>query len=173
MATVLDKPVSVASFSEKLLRLFLEYPADKITQKAYDAAILCVEDTVGVSLAAQWLGVGTSGATVALQGGPDDSVVWGSGRAGNRVDAALANGMLSHALDFDDTHPAAIMHSSAVNVPVALALAEAKKLSIGEMLSALVLGYEISARLGRLGPGPFQDHGFQSTSVLGTFASVF
>jgi 2-methylcitrate dehydratase PrpD len=173
MATVLDKPVSVASFSEKLLRLFLDYPAEKITQKAYDAAILCVEDTVGVSLAAQWLGVGTSGATVALEGGPDESVVWGSGRGGNRVDAALANGMLSHALDFDDTHPAAIMHSSAVNVPAALALAEAKKLSIEEMLSALVLGYEISARLGRLGPGPFQDHGFQSTSVLGTFASVF
>lgn len=173
MATVIDKPVSVVSFSESLLRLFLDYPAEQITQKAYDAALLCIEDTIGVSLAAAWMGVGTAGATVALEGLPDESAVWGSGRGGNRVDAALANGMLSHALDFDDTHPAAIMHSSAVNVPVALAIAEAKKISIQEMLAALVLGYEISARLGRLGPGPFQDHGFQSTSVLGTFASVF
>ena len=173
MATVIDRPVSTVSFSESLLRLFLEYPAERITHKAYEAAILCIEDTIGVALAAAWLGVGTSGATVALEGGPDESAVWGSGRGGNRVDAALANGMLAHALDFDDTHPAAIMHASAVNVPVALAIAEARNLSIREMLAALVLGYEISARLGRLGPGPFQDHGFQSTSVLGTFASVF
>ena len=173
MATVIDRPVSTVSFSESLLRLFLEYPEEKITQKAYDAAILCIEDTIGVALAAAWLGVGTSGATVALDGGPDESAVWGSARGGNRVDAALANGMLAHALDFDDTHPAAIMHASAVNVPVALAIAEARNISIREMLAALVLSYEISARLGRLGPGPFQDHGFQSTSVLGTFASVF
>jgi 2-methylcitrate dehydratase PrpD len=173
MATVIDQPVSVGSFSEALLRLFLNYPTEKITQRAYDAAILCIEDTVGVALAAAWLGVGTSGATLALQGASDESTVWGSGRGGNCVDAALANGMLAHALDFDDTHPAAIMHASAVNVPTALAIAEARKIPMDEMLAALVLGYEISARLGRLGPGPFQDNGFQSTSVLGTFAAVF
>jgi 2-methylcitrate dehydratase PrpD len=37
-------------------------------------------------------------------------------------------------------------------------------------LAAAVVGYEVAAHLGRLAPGAFQQHGFQSTGVLGTFA---
>ncbi len=163
-----------ASFSERLLALFLDYPADRISQSSIRAVQLCMKDTIGVALAGAAFGVGTSGVRVAAEaGGPAESIVWGSGFAASRLDAALANGMLAHALDFDDTHPAAIMHSSAVNIPVALALGEAIRAPASEILSAAILGYEISARLGRLGAGPFQDHGFQSTAVLGVFASTF
>lgn len=162
------------SFSERLLTLFLDYPADRIPASALRALQLCLKDTVGVALAGAALGVGIAGLRVALEtGGPDQATLWGAGAGAGPLDAALANGMLAHALDFDDTHPAAIMHASAVNIPVALAVGEATKASAAEILSAAVLGYEISARLGRLGAGPFQDHGFQSTAVLGVFASTF
>jgi hypothetical protein len=70
-------------------------------------------------------------------------------------------------------HPrAAIMHSSSVIVPAALALGESLKAPGREILAALVVGYQIAARLGRLAPGPFQDNGFQATSVLGVFAAT-
>ena len=39
--------------------------------------------------------------------------------------AALANGMLCHGLDFDDTHEASIAHVATVVVPASLAAAEA------------------------------------------------
>ena len=163
-----------ASFSERLLALFLDYPAERIPQSAVRAVQLCMKDTIGVALAGGAFGVGTSGLRVAAEaGGPAESTVWGGGFSASRVDAALANGMLAHALDFDDTHPAAIMHSSTVNIPVALAIGEAIKAPASEILSAAILGSEVSARLGRLGAGPFQDHGFQSTAVLGVFASTF
>src|SRR4051794_31652175 len=53
------------------------------------------------------------------------ATIWGS--AGVRTDAAvaaLANGALVNAADFDDTHKRALLHTGSVVVPVALALAE-------------------------------------------------
>lgn len=174
MTVTLESRVTLPSFSERLLELFFEYPADRITESARKAVLLCIEDTLGVSLAASALRVGTAGVTVALEdGGAGEAAIWGTSSGARAVDACLANGMLAHALDYDDTHPAAIMHASAANIPVALAIGEATGACASDILSAAILGYEISARLGRLGPGPFQDHGFQSTAVLGTFAATF
>jgi 2-methylcitrate dehydratase PrpD len=144
-----------------------------IPERIYARTVLCIKDTVGVALAARTLGVGTAASQVALgSGDAERASVWGSGRGASAEDAAFANGTLAHALDFDDTHAAAIMHSSAVIVPAALALGEAQKLSGREIVAALVVGYQVAARLGRLAPGPFQDNGFQATSVLGTFAAT-
>lgn len=164
--------MTAASFTERLVGLLLDHPAGCIPAPATAATLRCIEDTIGVGIAAAALGVGTAGARVAAEtAGP--AAIWGSGRRSVVAAAALANGMLAHGLDFDDTHPAAIMHASAVNVPVALALGQQLGTPPGELLAALTLSYEVSARLGRLGPGPFQDHGFQSTAVLGIFAAVF
>lgn len=174
MSAALNAVDARPSFSERLISLFLEYPAERIPASAYRSVVLCIEDTIGVALAAAAAGIGTAGVTVALEaGGVDEAAVWSSGKGASRTDAALANGMLAHALDFDDTHPAAIMHASSVNIPVALAVGEATHAPAREILAAAVLGYEVSARLGRLGPGPFQDRGFQSTAVLGIFAAAF
>ena len=57
------------------------------------------------------------------------AAVWGGG--GAQADAslaALANGILANAADFDDTHKRALLHTGSVIVPPALALAEALKL---------------------------------------------
>ncbi len=164
--------MTAPSFSERLVGLLFDHPASRIPPAATAATLGCVVDTLGVGIAAAALDVGTAGARVAARtAGP--AAIWGIGGLADPTAAALANGMLAHGLDFDDTHPAAIMHASAVNVPVALALGQELGTPPAEMLAALTLGYEVSARLGRLGPGPFQDHGFQSTAVLGIFAAVF
>jgi len=164
--------MTAPSFSERLVGLLFDHPASRIPAPATAATLGCIVDTLGVGIAAAALDVGTAGARVAARtAGP--AAIWGRATRSDPTAAALANGMLAHGLDFDDTHPAAIMHASAVNVPVALALGQELGTPPAEMLAALTLGYEVSARLGRLGPGPFQDHGFQSTAVLGIFAAVF
>jgi 2-methylcitrate dehydratase PrpD len=170
--SLLTTTKSEGSFTEQLVDLLFRFPAERVPDRAVQAALRCVEDTIGVSIAAAGLGTATAGATIAPEG-DGAATLWGFGRRSSASAAALANGMLAHGLDFDDTHPAAIMHASAVNVPVALAIGEELKTPPSELLAALVLSYEISARLGRLGPGPFQDRGFQSTAVLGVFAATF
>jgi 2-methylcitrate dehydratase PrpD len=164
---------SEGSFTERLVDLLLGFPAARVSDSAVQAALRCMEDTIGVSIASAAVGTATAGARIASEYSDGAATLWGFGTRSSAPSAALANGMLAHGMDFDDTHPAAIMHASAVNVPVAIALGEELKTSPPELLAALVLSYEVSARLGRLGPGPFQDHGFQSTAVLGVFAATF
>src|SRR4029079_1633402 len=67
--------------------------------------------------------------------------------------AALANGAAAHALDFDDNHDPARVHSYAVILPAALAAAEARG-GVGgrDLLAALAPGVEWQARLGLAAP---------------------
>ena len=161
------------TLAERLVNEWLHLETRSIPESVLARTTMCVKDTLGVAIAARTLGVGVAASQVALDaGGPEKSTVWGAARGATPEDAAFANGMLAHALDFDDTHAAAIMHSSCMVVPSALALGEALRVPGRELLTAMVIGYQVAARLGRLAPGPFQDHGFQATSVLGTFAST-
>src|SRR4029079_11770023 len=63
------------------------------------------------------------------------------------VNAALANGMFGHADETDDTHPPSLTHPGTSVVPAALAIGEAQRLSGAQVLRAIVLGYDICARL--------------------------
>jgi 2-methylcitrate dehydratase PrpD len=169
-----EKLAIPTTLAARLVENWLSLETAGIPDKVLARTATCVKDTLGVALAARALGTGVAASQVALEaGGREQSTVWGSGRAASPEDAAFANGMLAHALDFDDTHAAAIMHSSCMVVPTALALGEALDVPGRELLTAMVIGYQVAARLGRLAPGPFQDNGFQATSVLGTFASTF
>jgi 2-methylcitrate dehydratase PrpD len=163
---------AAGTISQELVGRWLDLPADGISAPAMTRAALCLKDTIGIALAAVALDIGTAGTRLA-QAGVGSASMWGSGRQSTVTDAAFANGMLAHAMDYDDLHPAGIMHSSAIVVPTAVALAEQHDLSGTEMLAAVVLGHEVAARLGRLAPGDFQKNGFQSTAVLGVFASAF
>lgn len=67
--------------------------------------------------------------------------------------AALANGTAAHVLDFDDIHDAARVHSFAVLLPAALAVAEDRGgVSGRDFLLALAIGAELNARLGLAAP---------------------
>lgn len=87
-------------------------------------------------------------------------------------DAALANGYLMHGLDFDDTHPGAIVHPTVACLPTALAIGESLDASWGEVLSAYAAGMETAIRLGRAVKGGFHHVGFHATGVLSHFSSA-
>lgn len=103
------------------------------------------------------------------QGGAAESSVWVHGGRIPATQAALVNGMMAAALDFDSVHDEATVHSDIVVVPAVLALAERQKLSGKEFLAAYVAGDEMLVRLGlaiKTHPGWFY------TSVLGGFAAA-
>lgn len=62
--------------------------------------------------------------------------------------AAMINGSSSHSLDFDDLHNASIIHLATVVIPPVFAIAEKEGKSGKEVLTAVVAGYEVGARVG-------------------------
>jgi 2-methylcitrate dehydratase PrpD len=80
-------------------------------------------------------------------GGNREATVVASKFVTSAVDAALANGMLAHADETDDSHPSSGVHPGCGIVPAALAMAERYKRSGAELLRAVALGYDVSARL--------------------------
>ncbi|WP_299686817.1 MmgE/PrpD family protein [uncultured Tateyamaria sp.] len=94
------------------------------------------------------------------------------GRTSDAADAALVNGTLSHALDYDDTHFAHIGHPSVVVVSAALAIAEARGVSMSAMIDAALVGAEASVAVGLwLGRGHYQV-GYHQTATAGTFGAT-
>ena len=85
--------------------------------------------------------------------------------------AALANGAAAHALDYDDIHDAARVHSTCVVLPALLAAAEdAGPVSGRDFLLALAVGAELHARLG-LACYRSLAAGWHPTTVFGALAA--
>jgi 2-methylcitrate dehydratase PrpD len=105
-------------------------------------------------------------------GGAGDCTVLGRRERLPVRDAALANGILIHGLDFDDTHLASIVHATAASLPTALSLAEALDLHGRELLTAYVAGMEVAIRLGAAAKGGFHHTGFHATGIVSHFSAA-
>ncbi|HEX8969518.1 MAG TPA: MmgE/PrpD family protein [Chloroflexota bacterium] len=141
---------------------------------------LRVLDTLGICLASTAYGLGDGVASlVECWGGKPEAAVIG-GAAGQKYpapQAALVNGTLAHALDFDDTHLPSVLHPSASVVPAVLATAQALGRSGAETLTALAIGEEITVRIGMAGfiegaGNLFFERGQHATSICGTLGSA-
>lgn len=85
--------------------------------------------------------------------------------------AALANATAAHALDFDDQHDDARVHTYCVVLPAALAAAEEQGGIDGRrFITALVAGVELHTRLGLACPNSI-GKGWHPTTALGHFAA--
>ncbi|MCL6281998.1 MmgE/PrpD family protein [Ruegeria sp. 2012CJ41-6] len=128
-----------------------------------------------------WFSVGRAGAdepvahiirdTVLSEGGAGQAHLFGGSAAPVRA-AALANGTISHALDYDDTHFAHIGHPSVAVIPAALALAELREVPLVDLQEAALVGMEVSIRVGLwLGRAHYQT-GFHQTATAGAFGAA-
>ncbi|VVO72886.1 hypothetical protein PS862_05070 [Pseudomonas fluorescens] len=85
--------------------------------------------------------------------------------------AAWINGTSSHAVEFDDIFKDAIYHPGVPTVSAALAVGEHIGASGEDFLRAVVVGYEISTRIGAA-VQPSHYHFFHTTGTIGCFASA-
>jgi len=96
------------------------------------------------------------------------------GRA-ERVDmasAALVNGITSHTFDFDDTHLRTIIHPAGPVASAVLALAEVTGASGRQAIDALVLGIDVSCRMGNCLYPDHYDRGWHITGSTGTLGAA-
>lgn len=94
------------------------------------------------------------------------------GDAAGAATAALLNGTLSHALDYDDTHFAHIGHPSVVVLPAVIALGETLDTPLKDVIDAAAIGIEASILVGVwLGRAHYQT-GFHQTATAGAFGAT-
>ena len=80
------------------------------------------------------------------QGGKPEAQVIGSSLITSAVTASLANGMLAHSDETDDSNGSAGIHPGCAVIPAALAMAERENASGADLIRAVALGYDIGSR---------------------------
>jgi len=107
-------------------------------------------------------------------GGEKISSVVGSTVVCGPIEAALANGMLAHSDETDDTHPPSQSHPGCAVVPAALAMGEKWGIDGQRFLRAVALGYDIGPRFtATLGKLQYMADTHRSTHALAsTFGSA-
>lgn len=151
----------------------IRYP--DVPQEAVEKAKQCILDCVGVTVA----GAADSIREPVMQyldtiGGEPSATVIGIGGKTSVTNAALANGIFSHVLDYDDTNQIFIGHASAVTVPAILALAEKFGAAGEDIISAYMAGTEVQWRLGEalVSNGDHYINGWHSTGTVGAFGAA-
>ena len=100
------------------------------------------------------------------------ALLLGTNRYGSPTDAALFNGTIAHALDYDDTNHPAYAHPSAVLVPALLAASRVADASGADLIDGYIAGFEIFGKLGRAMNTQHYKRGWHATSTFGTLAAV-
>jgi 2-methylcitrate dehydratase PrpD len=162
------------------LATFAAAPLDpEHTVALADDMALRMRDLIGISLAALGSEPALSVAEVIeAQGGAGQAELIGVPGRHPASMAALHNGTLAHALDFDDTHLPSVLHPSAPVLPAALATAQAVGADGRRLVHAAAVGEEICIRLGLAGydaqsrDSVFFEKGLHATSICGTIGAA-
>ena len=159
--------------TDTLARFVTDTDFSSISEKTRANAKMHILDTLGVALA----GSKTAVADIAVDyckklGASSEASIWGTQAKASVSTAAFANGLLSHALDYDDWDAFIhVGHPSSMLVGAALPLAENLGASGKELLKAYVLAMEVICKLAAHSPN-MQDRGFHSTPVFGSLGAA-
>ena len=148
-------------------------PAD-LPAEVRALAVQCMQDAIAVSLAgADDELVRILRAELEEAGGTPQAGVWGSRLRLPAGAAALLNGTMAHALDYDDVNLAMPGHPTVAILPAVMALGEARGASGAEVMAAFVVGYETACRVGPvMAPSHYEQVGFHATGTVGTFGAA-
>ncbi|MBX3620411.1 MAG: MmgE/PrpD family protein [Rhizobacter sp.] len=106
-----------------------------------------------------------------LDRGPCRLVGQGAGRAATPRAAALYNGTAAHAAEIDDSFRDAMVHPGASTIAAALAVAQSVGARGPAFLRAVVLGYEVSTRIGVVMGRAHYRH-WHGTGTMGSFGAA-
>lgn len=163
----------VEGFTTRVATEVIALRFDDLPEQALTRARHVLLDWLGAAIAGSVEPAGLIAQEIASEPGsrPVASIVGTRLRASPR-DAALANAIAAHALDFDDSSLWADGHPSAAIVSAAVALGEALQSSTGRVIEAIVAGLQGQARVAlAAGPSPYEN-GFHGTGIYGTFGAA-
>jgi 2-methylcitrate dehydratase PrpD len=173
MDTHISDPTVATTLTRALAAQASAVTYDSLPEPVRELARQCVLDYYGVALA----GADDPLATILLDelaeaGGAAQASIIGRKAKLPALSAALVNGAIGHALDYDDVNLAMPGHPSVAILPGLIALAQQRKSTGRDVVAAFVAGYETACRIGMaLRPGHY-DRGFHATGTIGAFGAA-
>jgi 2-methylcitrate dehydratase PrpD len=168
VSKTIDAAASLAEFA-------VELTYERIPDEVRESTKRSILDTLGVTMAASTQGEGYRQLIDLLtgSGGTPESTILGFGERVPAWVAAFANAAMARALMYDDYHTFKT-HPSATTVTSAIAVAERLGTVSGrDLITAAVVGNEITCRLGLSIPlSVAKGAGWLTTDVFGTFGAA-
>lgn len=163
----------MTGLTAELAGFIADFKVSDIPGQQIEKAKICILDCLGSALG----GIDDDASKhivsyVQKYAGEKLSSIWGTDLAADPANAALANGVIAHALDFDDYHEETVIHATSVCLPALMAVAEERHLSGQDMLAALVLAIDVAIRLGKAFGSYHYELGWHSSSTAGRFGAT-
>jgi 2-methylcitrate dehydratase PrpD len=100
------------------------------------------------------------------------ATVFGVGTQCRSDKTALINGALAQALEMDDKHGSSLARPGSTVTPAVLAVAEEQDLPLEDVVTAVIVGYEVMIRLGFVAGKRFLERGYHTSSLIGAFGTA-
>lgn len=160
----------MALISEQLAGFAQGLAYEDVPKPVARMAKYLILDAVGIALAASTYDFAQKTVQSLTSFGTGDADIIGFQTKLALRDAVLANGVLIHGLDFDDTHTIGFVHGTSGCFSTALGVAAHANKSGRELLTSFITGWEVAARVGAVAKGEFQQVGFHPTGLVAAFA---
>jgi 2-methylcitrate dehydratase PrpD len=159
--------------SDKIASFVTSFPRSTLSSGQLHLVTRALFDTLVCALA----GSKEPASTIALQYGSGQSAlacgtVWATGETLPIELAALVNGTMGHALDYDDVSSPLRGHPSVAMFPALLALGESLDASGQDLLDAYAVGFEVCLRMARAMVDDHYAKGWHSTSSIASLGAV-
>src|SRR5262245_17090633 len=170
---VIEPLREISAPTRRLSAYMADAPHRPLPSAVLEKARQHILDTIAAMISGARLGPGRLAIDyVTKLGGAREASVVGTRLLTCPVHAALANGMLAHADETDDSHAPSRNHPGCAVVPGALAVAESTHASGEQLIRAVVLGYDVAARVNyALDAEAFAATSKSTHSVGGTFGA--
>jgi len=160
-------------YSEKLAEFASNLKYEDLSKDNVEMTKMCILDYIGVSIGGSeketskiWY------ETMKNFGSGDEATLWMKGfPKTSYLNAACVNGAYGHVLDMDDLHNTSIIHLAVVTVPTAIAVGERLGKSGKDIITSIVAGYDVAARIGEtINPSSYWF--WHTTGVAGNFSTA-
>ncbi|SER68595.1 MmgE/PrpD family protein [Psychrobacillus sp. OK032] len=157
--------------SRELAKYSQELTYEKLPPEVVEFTKLCILDYFGSAIAgSNKVPIQMISELMDEMGGSEQATLFSGGKS-SVLNASFVNGAASHVVELDDIHKGSIIHAATVVIPAALAVAEWKKLSGEELITAIVIGYEVCFRIGEA-VSPSHYYYWHNTATCGTFGAA-
>jgi 2-methylcitrate dehydratase PrpD len=165
-----------SKLTENLVDYIIAFDNGAIPNEVIEYSKLVILDTIGAMIAATNPSYSAGRVIIDYvreQSGKEEASVVGGGFKAPAPYAALANGTLAYLCDIENYHVKAILHETAVVLPVSLAIAEKNGLSGIEVLVSFILGLDLETRISyAISPTGMYSRGFHPTVVAGCLGAA-
>ena len=171
---MVKKTYSISPATKKLSEYMAKASKKKLPAKVVEKTKHHILDTLAAIISGSRLVPGERAMSfIKKQGGNKEATVMGTHFQPTPINAALANAIMAHADETDDSHFLSNMHPGSAVVPAAWAIAEQQGASGTDLLRSVTLGYDIGARVNMvLDAVAMREHSYDSHSFGGNFGAA-